>query len=536
MKTHLFLFFLIALRATVHANVSVSVDAEQDNVPISPYLYGKNVRETDPGVTSDSVRFLIKESGLKFVRMNEGNNSSKYNWRKRLSSHPDWYNNVSTTNWDQSARLLNDKLPGVKAMYGFQMMGKVAKSEAYNFNSMSYNYSKGGRWCRQNLCGNGVAAPDGEMAAVEGDTSLYLQSWPADSSVAIYTHWQKDLQLNMRQFEYWDMDNEMELWNETHDDAVKTCDAEDMMRKYFATAKAARAVSQDMKLCGPVSASEWYWYVTRSGLPVYKGKKYCWLEYFIMRCAEEQRATGVRMLDVLDIHDYPEETNTDEVLQTHRVFFDTTYVYSKAHGVQAVSGEWDSSVNKEYVFVRCQQWLDKYFGAHNDITFGVSEFNVKTPSMMVNVLSYASMLGEFGRHGVTFFCPWNWYPGMWETLHLFSRYGHCTSVKATSSDEAMVSAYPMLNASRDSMTILLVNRSQVESKTVNMSIANFDVPNGTCETLQLANLPDQETFVSHTKNALQHGQITVGSNAFSITLPALSVTAVRLHKTPVSAR
>ena len=67
-------------------------------MPISPLSIWKKCQETDPGVTSDSVRFWQKESDWSLSAWTRANNSSKYNWRKRLSSHLDWYNNVSTTN------------------------------------------------------------------------------------------------------------------------------------------------------------------------------------------------------------------------------------------------------------------------------------------------------------------------------------------------------------------------------------------------------------------------------------------------------
>ena len=44
----------------------------------------------------------------------------------------------------------------------------------------------------------------------------------------------------------------------------------------------------------------------------------------------------------------------------------------------------------------------------------------------------------------------------------------------------------------------------------------------------MKNLPSSETFVSHTNNALVTGTVTVNSNAFSISLPPLSTTAIVL--------
>ena len=109
--------------------------------------------------------------------------------------------------------------------------------------------------------------------------------------------------------------------------------------------------------------------------------------------------------------------------------------------------------------------------------------------------------------------------GNGETLHLFSRYGHSTEVGSKSSDEVTVSAYPTVNANRDSMTVILVNRSQTAAQTVDMTIDNFKVADGDYVTEQLANLSTTETFVSHTNNALRQGSVTVKSNALTATVP-----------------
>ncbi|MCF0069656.1 RICIN domain-containing protein [Dyadobacter sp. CY261] len=68
------------------------------------------------------------------------------------------------------------------------------------------------------------------------------------------------------------------------------------------------------------------------------------------------------------------------------------------------------------------------------------------------------------------------------------------------------------------------------SRTVTVNLSNFNVANGNYNTLRLSSLPATETFVSHTQNALQQGTASVNSNSLTITIPALSTTAVLLAK------
>lgn len=531
MNKHLLLtasFFASALMAD--AQISVVIDAEADNIPISPYLYGKNGATSDQATPTNAADMLrMREAGLRFARMNNGNNATKYNWRRKLTCHPDWYKNVYPCNWDQSASELQRELPGVQGMYAFQLIGKAAKTNAYNFNDWAYNQSQWGEWCSAPVCGGGELDAAGNIVKY-GDPSLYLEDWPADSTVGIYKHWRDDLGLDMEQFKYWSMDNEFEMWPWTHKDVIKENNDEVfemMMQNYFATAKAIRAIDPSVKLCGPVAGSEWTWFYPADCQPTYKGKKYCWLEYFIMRCAEEEKASGVKMLDVLDIHFYPDDAKVADVLQTHRVLWDRDFVYPKANGVKTVNGTWDESQKKEYIFGRCQDWIDQYFGPNRGITFAISEYdNTASFNPTVTALSYASFLGEGARHGMEFFTPWTWNTGMWETLHLFGRYAQEVNVSAVSSNEEVLSAYTSISSARDSMTVILINRSETASQKVSLTIGNFEAQDGLAETWQLANLPASETFNSHTDNALTSGKVAVASNMLSVEVPPLSMTAV----------
>ena len=67
--------------------------------PISPYIFGKNNNLSDnpaSPLTANQWQRL-RDLGITLFRENGGNNATKYNWRLKLSSHPDWYNNVYAT-------------------------------------------------------------------------------------------------------------------------------------------------------------------------------------------------------------------------------------------------------------------------------------------------------------------------------------------------------------------------------------------------------------------------------------------------------
>ena len=524
----------VQIGTTQAQNVTISINANQGKRLISPNIYGKN------DDLDKSVQFY-KDAGLNFSRMNHGNNASGYNWRLKLNVHSDWFNNVYGYDWDEQAQKINTNFPNMQGMFAFQLLGRAASSGQFNFPDWSYMQAHPG-WngYNQNLAGNGTPNPDaGGKALVEGDNSLFSKPWPADSSVGILNHWfgANGLGLNKNQFVYWNMDNEVDIWSGSHDWAMPTqLSASAFMDRYIELAKKAKAINPDIKLCGPVTTSEWQWYKWSNESIWINGRYYPWIEYFIKRLGDEYKATGIKLVDVLDIHNYPWYNSDDAAaLQGHRIYYDETYDYPGSNGLKSSTGGWDNSLSKQYIFKRIGGWLNEHFGTNHGINPGVSEWGTMSSSNpTLESVIYASHLGTFANNGVELFSPWNWSIGMWETLHLFSKNAKKYSVSSTSSLENTVSGYSSVNENADSLTVILVNKDMNNSQTVTVNLSNFSVNNGNYSTLQLSDLPSNETFVSHTQNAIKKNTATVNANSFTITLPKLSTTAVLLSKATVT--
>lgn len=527
-QTSLVWAFICAVSITAYAqNVTISVNATQNKRLISPFIYGKNDFLDRP------IQFY-KDAGLRFTRMNGGNNASAYNWRQKLAVHPDWYNNVYPADWDALAQKVNTNFPAMQGMFAFQLLGRVASDGSNNFNDWAFNQSQYWSGHGQNLAGGGqVNTTGGSQALVDGNIDLFSKPWPADSSVAILDHWfgTNGLGLNKDQFRYWSMDNEVDIWNGTHDWAMPMLlSASAFMDRFIELAKKAKAIDPTIKICGPVTTSEWQWYKWSSESIWIDGRYYPWMEYFIKRLGDEYKTSGVKLLDVMDIHNYPWYNGDDAAaLQGHRIYYDETYDYPGSNGLKSSTGGWDNSLTKQYIFKRIDDWLTEHFGPNHGITPGVSEWGTMSGSNpSLESVIYGSHLGTFANHGVELFAPWNWSIGMWETLHLFSRNAKEYSVLSTSSDENMVSGYSSVNTNADSLTVMLINRDMNASRTVTINLSNFNVADGNYRTWQLASLPATETFVSHTQNASQESTVAVNSNSLTITVPALSTTAILL--------
>ncbi len=530
--------------------VNLTVDAQAGHRDISPSLYGVNNLIGNDGLAKSNA-YAFQQAGVKLIRQNNGNNATKYNWKKKLSSHPDWYNNVYASDWDQVAKTLETSFPGVQGMFGFQLLGWAANNTANNFNDWAYNQSKSwgkdGAGVHQNLAGGGVINSAGTgQALTDGDPLKYLQTWPADSTVGILNHWfgSGGLGLKKQNLVYWNMDNEPEIWNGTHDDVLKGyMNPEDYIQKYVAVALKARAAYPDIKLVGPVFTNDWQWFTWQDWDQYksfkYQGRFHSWMEYFIRRIGEEQQKHGVRLLDVLDFHFYPQLDGSDPaqvetLANIHRLWFDTTWNYPKSNGLKTIHGGWDHSQTKYYIWKRNMDWMNQWLGPNHGVTFGLSESGA-TANMTAQQMAhwYASHLGVFADNGVELFAPWEWYPGQLEVLHLFGKYAKNVRVASQSSADTLVSAYSSLNKNGDSLTVILVNHSTKTQQIANVTLQNFAVASTTAETRSLANLSG-ETFVDSTQNALAKGQVNVNQNALSVTLPPLGITAVVLKGSQIT--
>jgi Glycoside hydrolase family 44 len=351
MRISLPAILLLILQGSTHAQtIQITIHTQNNRTPVSPYLYGRNNSLSDDSTSPVSAANwqLYKDAGLNFFRENGGNDLTKNNWRLRLSSHPDWYNNVYLSDWDYAAESLQHHIPAAQGMWGLQLIGYAASNTNNNFSDWAYNMSQWWSGVEQNLAGGGIPNPaGGSQALVNGNPNLYLETWNADSTTGILPYWfgSSGPGLDSTHIRYWNMDNEPEIWSSTHDDVMPTQPtAEAFLQLYFAVAEKARALYPGIKLTGPVSPNEWQWYnwnnTTVTGTD---GKQYPWLEYFIKRVAEEEQSSGSRLLDVIDLHFYPSSAIDSNVVQYGRVFFDSTYAFPEANGIKNVNRSKTSS-------------------------------------------------------------------------------------------------------------------------------------------------------------------------------------------------
>jgi hypothetical protein len=526
------------LATSLSGAVTLQVDANAGHKAISPAIYGKNhgISDKPAEPSADSMITLYKDVGVKMLRLGGGNNQTKYNWRAKLTSHPDWYNNVYAHDWDYSAQEVQTRLPGVQGLFSLQLIGQAAATDTNNWGDWAWGqaHPKNYPSTAWDLAGGGTFTYGTTYTmGTEGNPNLYLKDWPADSSVGILDSWFKagGVGLDSNLFRYWNMDNEPEIWAGTHNDIIKDTTAqafETYFAKYVAVAKAARAKWPGIQLVGPVTANEWQWWTFNGHSWKIGTTKVSATEYFIYRLGLEEKASGVKLIDVYDIHFYPgyeDASKLQNYLDLHRVYFDTTYLWPSSNGIHTIDGKWGIPV-ANYVFLRINRWMEEYLGTGRG-RLAMSEYGSTKANgnASVQAVAYASTLGTWADNGFEIYTPWDWYDGWYEVMHLYTTYAKPTRIQSTSSSDSIVSAYSSINVAGDSLTVILVNRHQTSTQSATVNLANYTTSATHAATFQLSNLSG-ETFKSKTQNALVAGAVAITNKSVSMNLPKLSVTAV----------
>lgn len=299
------------------------------------------------------------------------------------------------------------------------------------------------------------------------------------SNVSSVVGWVKHLLVEKKYaVRFFAMDNEPDIWGATHYDVHPYCTTYDEIRdKYIEYASAVRAVAPQAELLGPVSCC-WYFYWNSAAGAADKTKhdRQDFLPWFLDEVRQHDQQAGVRTLDVLDVHYYPEglyNDNVDPATAAHRLR-STRALWDKTYVDESWIGE---PVN---LISRMKQLLvDHYSGTK----LGISEWNWGADKTFNGALAIADVLGVFGREDVYLASYWRYpelgSPGFY-AFKLFMNYddrgGHFgdTSVQAMSDAPDQISAYAGLNTAKDRLTLMLVNKDPNNDMAVNLDIKNFN--------------------------------------------------------------
>ena len=521
--------------------LTVNASADQQH-PISPYIYGMNF--ADEALAAE-LRLPVRRWG--------GNSTTRYNWRNDThNTGSDWYfENIPHDNANPGALpkgsvtdrfVEQDRRTGTKTLMTTPLIGwtpKTPKTRAHpydcGFSIAKYGPqdSRDDPWDPD--CGNGITGYDTNNNPIH-----VTGNDPLDTSIAITPNFVADWVRHLISLYgtadqggvlFYALDNEPMLWNSTHRDVHPQPTSYDEIRdRAYAYAPAIKAVDPNAKVLGPVV---WGWMAYFwSALDAAGGGDWWnhpqdrlahgntpFLEWYLQQMRAYEQQHGVRILDYLDVHYYPQadgvystsvgDSNTrTRRLRSTRSLWDTTYPD-------------ESWINAPvYLIPRMRDWVANHYP---DTQTAITEYNWGALGFLNGALAQADVLGIFGREGLDLATLWGPPKSAEPGAMAFRMYRNYdgqggafgdVSVGAASANQEQLAIYAAKQG--QTLTLMIINKTS-GALISTVTLSGF-TPAATASVYRYsaANL----SAIVHEPNQ------TIGASGFTATFPASSITLV----------
>jgi|HubBroStandDraft_1064217.scaffolds.fasta_scaffold03890_2 hypothetical protein len=360
---------------------------------ISPLIYG---------VGGFSAENIPADVGAVVFRWG-GNGSSRYNWEGHFDSGAaDWFfENRPATAWTQFLSANSGR--GKATAFTVPIGGWVAKDgTSYSF-PVSVFGPQGRTDPSHPDVGDGTKAGSGKLAPgpPERTSAPAPPEWAKRWVQAIRA---ADVGAGGRSVKEYILDNEPMLWSATHRDVhPDPLGYDELLDRTIRYGTAIREADPDATIAGP---AEWGWsgylYSAKDLAPGAFAKPdrrahdgVALVEWYLRKLREHEQKTKVRVLDVLDLHYYPQEAGvysdaadprTAQLrLRSTRSLWDPTYVD-------------ESWINDSvHLLPRMKEWVDKNYPGRG---ISLGEWNFGGEKHITGALATAEALGRFAQFGV----------------------------------------------------------------------------------------------------------------------------------------
>ena len=250
-----------------------------------------------------------------------GNTTSRYNFQlgNAWNTAQDWYwQNVKIDSWEVFANKAEQK--GGFAAITVPIMGWIAKdTDAYSFSIAKMGSQKEhdpqsdkrDRGNGINLLGKPLPPPPPETTSIKVTPEM-VGAWVKQIKE---TDAKRPSAKNGRLVRMYILDNEPGLWHTTHRDVhPEPMSYDELLEKTIAFATAIRKADPDAMIAGPASYGWWEYFYSAKDHEAGFSKKpdrlahgdVPLIEWYLKKLKEHEDKTGVRLLDVLDVHFYPQ--------------------------------------------------------------------------------------------------------------------------------------------------------------------------------------------------------------------------------------
>jgi hypothetical protein len=503
-------------------DVLFAIDSTTGAHPISPYIYGTNQGD-----------LTAEAKGLTMTRVG-GNRMTAYNWETNYS------NAGSDYQYENDTYLSSSTVAGDPMKQAAQAASDAAASIIMTVPIAGWVSANGNPAvvCPSMPTAAQIAQNFFPILPTKGSAYVYPPDL-SDGKVYAdeFVHWLESqfpsAQTDPARRIFYMLDNEPDLWSSTHSEIhpAATTYAE-LVQKNTAFAAGIKAVAPQAIVFGPVDYG-WAGYTNLQSAPDANGQD--WLDFYLDAMKSADAAAGKRLVDVLDVHWYPEATGggvriTDDGtgaaevaarLQAPRSLWDPTYVETS----------WITQDSTNGAAIQLIPRLQAKIAAHYPGTkLSISEYDYGAGPDISGGLAEADALGVFGAQGL-------FAAAMWELSSTSSKFifgGFAlyrnydgngatfgdTSITLADSDTVNTSAYASVaSASPTDVIVVAINK---ETTAVNAGI-----------TLKhTAHLNGADVYVLTSASASPQkgaGLTAVATNAFLYSMPPRSATTLVFH-------
>jgi len=395
-------------------NVQVTVSAQAPGRSISPYIYGVAAA---PASALRTLGATMDVWG--------GDNATRYNWvlGDTHNSARDWYfqnqGSVSTPSSGADSFIDTAHQGGAAPLITIPAIGWVA------------NGSIGARSVGVPAQGGAPLTPGGssiagyDPAANRALTSVASYAVdpgnpadpPSTTGPVYQNQWIYYLvhKYGAQGVPFYAIDNEPDLWCETDTDVHPACMSYDQMSSMFLQyATAVREQAPEAQILGPV-VSGWTGmlyssldrgtdnFATHADRRAHGGEAF--LPWWLEQVHKADQRSGVRTLDVLDVHWYPQEPN---------VYSPADDPTTAALRIRSVRSLWDPTYTDQSwidqpvdLIPRLEGWVAQDYPGTK---VGISEYNFGGEQSASGAVALAEALGTFGQQGLYLADYWTYPP------------------------------------------------------------------------------------------------------------------------------
>ncbi len=378
--------------------VNITVSTSKERKIISPYIYGVSSELMDNNVSTTSVR-----AG--------GNRFSAYNWETNASNAGADWKHISD---DYFRQFMTDELYGTPGGVAINLSRKCTEKNAYSIMTLQMlgyvSADLGGTVSEEET------APSARWDKVEFKKGTDFADVPDTEDGVVYmdefvNYLVKTLGDSQSEngIKGYSLDNEPALWTDTHPRVhPEKAGCEEIINKSKALAKAVKDIDPHAEIFGPALFG-YGAYVDFSGAYDWElvkfEKDYRWfIDYYLDEMKKAEDETGIRLLDVLDVHFYTEAKGkcgkrycdhyddrdcVKAILDSPRSLWDSSYQ----------EDSWIVDTGAEFLplLPNLQQSVDKYYP---DTKLAITEYNFGGSGDICGSIAEADALGLFAKYGV----------------------------------------------------------------------------------------------------------------------------------------